>query len=286
MSVLRVENLDLLFVEETLWVLSKRIQPSYDFDFQDYFHCQSQSELPDSCVAVSRAGPRVYYKPFYENLLSDGVQLIHDPETHLLSSELPRWYRYIIDFTPRSLWFDDAPDVKIIEENFEYPVFIRGAHKTKYHSKQLSIIENAEDYEIAKQIYLKDPVLRQQQLVCREFVPLRKVADVKGDFIPASFEFRTFWWRGQFVGSGRYWMNVPAYDWNENEKTDAINVAKQVAMALPVPFLVVDIGQRTDGQWIVIEVNDGQDCGYADMNPLQLWKNIIDAERNHINSVT
>ena len=75
-------------------------------------------------------------------------------------------------------------------------------------------------------------------------------------------------------------MNVPSYGWTESEEADAISVAQQVAMKLPVPFLVVDVGQRSDGQWIVIEVNDAQDCGYANMPPLQLWENILEAERN------
>jgi hypothetical protein len=52
------------------------------------------------------------------------------------------------------------------------------------------------------------------------------------------------WRRGQFVGSGRYWVGAPAYQWTESEKADAI----AVAAALPVTFLVVDVGQRTDGQ--------------------------------------
>jgi len=284
MSVLRSENLDLFFVEETLCVLSKNIQQSYNFDFQKYFRCQSPEKLPDSCMVISRAGPRVYYKLFYEDLLKDGIELIHNPETHQLCTALPEWYPYIPDLTPQSRWFDEVPDVETIIDNFGFPVFIRGAKKTKYHSKQLSIIENADDYARVQQVYTNDPVLGQQQFICREFIPLRKVADVDGDSIPASFEFRTFWWRGHLVGSGRYWMNVPSYDWTENEKVDAIAVAKRAAAALPVPFLVVDVGQQIDGQWIVIEVNDAQDCGYADIPPEELWQNIIHIERNYIDN--
>lgn len=284
MSVLQTEKLDLLLVEDKLWVLSKSIQPSYDFDFEYHFHCQRPIEATQSSMAVSRAGARVHYKMFYDNLLQDGVHLIHDPATHLLSLELPRWYPLITDFTPRSIWFENIPDVETIMAHFEWPIFVRGSRKTKHHSKQLSIIESADDYQGVRQIYLQDPVLRSQQFVCREFVPLRKVADVAGDLIPPSFEFRTFWWRGQLVGSGRYWVEVPQYHWTEREKSDAIAMAGQAAAALAVPFLVIDVGQQVDGQWIVIEVNDAQYCGYTGMPPLKLWQNILEVERAHLAS--
>ena len=280
MTVLQTENLDLLLVEDTLWVLNKTIRaPSYNFDLQEYFHCQHPEELPESCIAVSRAGPRVYYEAFYNDLLRAGVQLIHDPATHLLCSELPRWYPLVAHLTPYSMWFDKLPDVETVMTHFKWPIFVRGSEKSSRHSKRLSIIESPDDYEHMRQAYTQSLVLQHQQVVCREFVPLRKVADVAGDLIPASFEFRTFWWRGQFVGSGRYWVDAPAYQWTDSEKADAIAVAAQVAAALPVTFLVVDVGQRTDGQWILIEVNDGQDCGYAEMSPEQLWRNILAVER-------
>lgn len=280
MTILHTENLDLLLVDETLWVLNKEIgSPTYDFDFEHAFKCQRPQALPEFCMAVSRAGPRAHYQLFYDNLLKDGVQLIHDPATHLLCSELPQWYPLIEGFTPRSMWFDAIPDVETIMAHFDLPIFVRGSEKTRRHSKRLSIIENAVDYAHMRQTYVQDGVLKYQQFVCREFVSLRKVADAKGDLIPASFEFRTFWWRGQFVGSGRYWVNAPPYDWTEREKADAIALAEQVAAALPVTFLVVDVGQRTDGKWTVIEVNDGQDCGYAGVSPFALWKNIIAIEQ-------
>ena len=105
MTVLQNEKLDLLLVEETLWVLNKTIRaPSYDFDLQAYFHCQHPEELPESCIGVSRAGPRVYYEAFYNDLLRAGVQLIHDPATHLLCSELPHWYPLVAHLTPYSMW--------------------------------------------------------------------------------------------------------------------------------------------------------------------------------------
>ncbi|MEM6528889.1 MAG: ATP-grasp domain-containing protein, partial [Chloroflexota bacterium] len=185
---------------------------------------------------------------------------------------------------PRSMWFDEIPDVETITEHFKWPIFVKGARQTSRHSKALSIIENPDAYARMREAYVRDHILHHQQFVCREFVPLRKVSEVEGDLIPASCELRTFWWRGQFVGGGRYWVDAPAYNWTESEKANAVAVAQKAAAALPVPFLVVDVGQRTDGRWIVIEVNDGQGSGYAEMLPVQLWQNILAVERAHIDA--
>lgn len=53
----------------------------------------------------------------------------------------------------------------------------------------------------------------------------------------------------------------------------------KAAQRLAVTFLVVDIAQRSNGQWIVIECNDGQESGYAGLSPFSLWKNILAVEQ-------
>ena len=47
---------------------------------------------------------------------------------------------------------------------------------------------------------------------------------------------------------------------------------------IDIPFLVVDVAKTKAGHWIIIEINDGQECGYAGVEPYLLWQNIRDAE--------
>jgi hypothetical protein len=96
--------------------------------------------------------------------------------------------------------------------------------------------------------------------------------------IPPSYEFRTFWWKGQFVGAGRYWYQSDDYQWTDKEKSQALKVAQYTANRVNVPFLVVDVASRADGEWIVIECNDGQESGYAGLSPFLLWRNIAKIE--------
>ena len=41
----------------------------------------------------------------------------------------------------------------------------------------------------------------------------------------------------------------------------------------------MDVAQTTAGDWIVIEVNDGQESGYAGVAPVALWQRVVDVER-------
>jgi hypothetical protein len=142
------------------------------------------------------------------------------------------------------------------------------------------MIESDSDFLAAKERYAADPILGWQDVVCRKSVPLRPVAEAEADAtkMPRRFEFRTFWWRGQLAGAGRYWWEGPAYDWSESERTAGLSVASEAARRINVPFLVVDIAQTESGAWMVIECNDGQESGYAGVSPLGLWQKNIDPE--------
>ena len=95
--------------------------------------------------------------------------------------------------------------------------------------------------------------------------------------IPPSFEFRTFWWHGQFVAGGPYWGGF--YDWTASEKQEALAVARVAAQRIDLPLIVLDVAQTASGEWIVIECNDGQESGCAAMQPLTVWQNILEIER-------
>lgn len=113
----------------------------------------------------------------------------------------------------------------------------------------------------------------------REFVPLRAVESSATRKVPASFEFRTFWWRGECVGEGAYYAETAQYQWDRIERVKALSLAKEVVRRVDVTFLVVDLAQTATGEWIVIELNDGQESGYAGIAPIGLWQKVVDIER-------
>jgi len=228
---------------------------------------------------VARIGPFGDYDEVWRATGEHGMQLVHSPEEHRRASQLSEWYPQISDLTPRSRVYDSRPSLHEVEAEFGWPVFMKGNRQTSRQRKSLAILRNRDEFEAAQQDWKRDSILRWQKVVCREFVALRAVEDPRPDRIPASFEFRTFWWKGTLVGSGRYWWEGVRYDWTEEEQAEGLSVAKEAVRRLDVPFLVVDIAQTVDGRWIVIECNDGQESGYAGASPIGLWQKIVAIER-------
>lgn len=282
MSMLSQERYNIFLLEETLWLLTKSVGVGiYDFDFERFFKCQHKWQLPSSLTAIARIGAADNYVELYESLQAEGIQLIHTPEQHFLCSELPHWYPLISDLTPKSIWFEDIPNLEDIQSEFEFPIFVKGSRQTSQHNKSLSVIENPQAFEVAMKHYAKDPILNWQNIVVREYIELQAVHGGQADKIPAAFEFRTFWWKGQFVGAGSYWFQADKYTWTKQQKQEALAIAQKVANRVKVPFLVVDVALKQDGEWIVIECNDAQESGYAGLSPIKLWKNILAIESNN-----
>ena len=88
-----------------------------------------------------------------------------------------------------------------------------------------------------------------------------------------------FFWKQKLVGYGKYWCLGSDYSLSSEDEEQALAIAYEAACLLNVPFLAVDIAKTQQNEWIVIEVNDGQESGYAGVNPLTLWSNIIAAEQ-------
>lgn len=271
---------ELLHVDDTLWVLTAPVGlPVYDFALDRFFPCRRAWQRPDLIEAVARVGAFEDYAVRYEELLSEGIRLAHSPEEHQRCSTLPGWYHLLADLTPRSIWFKLPPAAREVGQLLGWPVFVKGIRQTSRHRRSLAILDGPEQFDRAMQDYREDPILRWQGVVCREFIRLRLVEDTDPEKIPSSFEFRTFWWRGQLAGMGRYWWEATPYRATEQEQAEAIAVAQEAARRVAVPFLVVDVAQTADGRWLVIECNDGQESGYAGASPLGVWQLVLNIER-------
>ena len=277
------ENLDLILLEDTTWVLVGEVDlPSYDFALSQFFACRRPWNRPEQIRAIARFGAATNYDDLYQQLAAEGIFLIHSPDQHRLASELPCWYPLLEGLTPKSLWFSEPPDLELLLQTIGLPLFLKGSRQTSRHQAATSIVRSPEDYYRAVKIYKEDPILRWQDFVCREFIQLRPVPSELTEKIPPSFEFRSFWWRSHYIGAGQYWST--AYNWNQEEEKAALALAQEAALRLDLPFVVIDVAQTITGEWIVIECNDAQESGYAAVSPFALWQNLITEERKLINA--
>ncbi len=252
--------------------------PIYDFAFARYFTARRDPFREAPVTAVARVGAAEDYASFFDEAAKDGITLVHTPEQHQRCSTLPGWYPRIEDLTAKSEVFDHPPSALEVESRFGWPVFLKGERQTARHRRDLSIVRDRRAYEAAVAEWEREPILRWQRIAVRELLALRPVPAPESERISPSFEFRVFLWRGEVVGFGRYWWEGPAYHCNASEEREAIALARLAARRVDVPFLVVDVAQREDGRWVVIECNDGQESGYAGVAPIAMWRRIIEIE--------
>ena len=123
------------------------------------------------------------------------------------------------------------------------------------------------------ELYREDPILHWQRPVVREFVPLMPVEGQVPGKVQPSLEFRSFWWNAQCVGVSQYWYQLAPYSAPDLEM--GLALARKAAERLRVPFLVVDFAKTRNGDWIIIECNDGQEAGYAAIPPQNLWRQVL-----------
>ncbi|QHT65868.1 ATP-grasp domain-containing protein [Rhodocytophaga rosea] len=268
---------DFFIVEGTLpFIIQSTGLGIYDFDFRNFFNVQSAFYSPNQ-PTIARIGAIEKYHQIYHELLAEEITLIHSPDEHERCSLLPVWYPLIADLTPYSMVYTNLPSAKTVEEDFEWPIFVKGERQTHKHKKSLSIIENAEQFEHLLIHWQYDPMLHWQKMVCRQYISLQVVENSVADRIPSSFEFRLFYWKQQLVSIGRYWY-TSYYDLSDKDREQALKLADEVSKRILVCFLVIDVAKTVEGNWIVIEVNDGQESGFAGNNAFLLWQNIIKVE--------
>ncbi len=274
-------QLDIVNLENVVWLATAPVDlPSYDFQFDSYFSCRRPLYRAGPVTAIGRFGVSSDYAALYHALLELGVALIHSNEQHLTAAELPRWYPSIANLTPKSYWFTEPPAADEIEQLLGWPLFLKGSRQTSRKQAALSIIRTQAEYVSAAERYRTDPTLRWQAMVCREFVELRPVsATVPDDYIRPSFEFRTFWYKGQCVGAGPRRVLTGNSDVAVEDKQAGLPVAGHASQQLNFPFRVIDVAQTQTGQWIVIECNDAQESGYTGVPPYPLWQNVLKIER-------
>ena len=267
MSIARLEK-KLLIVSEAVGV------SSYDFNFELNFACDHPYQLDSEEQCVLRVGPIDDYDSVFAEKLDMGLRPVNTPEQHRLASELEKWYPVIPGLTPRTIVFDALPDAAEIEASFEWPIFLKGSRQTSKHNPDLAVIQSKAHYEVAAKRYREDAILHWQKPVVREFIPLVPISGQVPGKVQPSAEYRSFWWNGVCVGWGRYWYQVAPYEFADAEV--GLALAQDAAVRLKVPFLVVDFAKASDGRWIIIECNDAQESGYAGINPMMLWRRVLE----------
>lgn len=210
--------------------------------------------------------PRYSALPFYKELEVDvdncGARLINTYEQFQWIADF-RYYDLLQDYTFKT-YFDmrDLPDI---------PMVVKGktnSMKARWNTHCFAR-NRKEAINIACELKL-DSLVGSQDIIFREYVPLKTFEILLND-LPVTNEFRCFFYNDQLLANGYYWVNAE----NTNLKCPqkGLDFAQQIAniAALYNNFFVVDIAEKEDGEWIMVELNAGEMSGIAMIDANDLY---------------
>jgi hypothetical protein len=211
--------------------------------------------------------------PFYAELEKDlklqGSRLINSHFDHTYIANFD--YYYDIEKLTAKTWFDlkDVPDEA-------FPIVVKGrTNSRKFDWATLMFAKDKRAASLIAHELSKDSLIGNQGLVFRKYLPL-KVLEYGISGTPFCNEWRCFFYKDELLSYGFYWTNS---EFRAGITDAGLKVAKQAASILKdrVAFFVVDIAEDVDGNWWVIEVNDGQMSGLSDNDPQTLYRHLAEA---------
>ena len=229
-----------------------------------------RSDIVKDDLVIGRYSVLPFYREQAEDFSKAEAELINSYHQHRYIADLSKWYSDLEGLTPKT-WFD----LDFIDG--AGPYVLKG--ETNSRRQKWSTHMYAEDADRARRVYarLKDDQLLANQTICiRKFEKLRSLGtQVNG--MPIGLEYRFFICDQQILSGGFYWSSCVG----DCSEIPPVSVVPQEFLEEVVAkigdsarYYVIDVGQRADGQWIVIELNDAQMSGLSENRPEVLFSNL------------
>jgi hypothetical protein len=212
--------------------------------------------------------------PFYPDQEKDieyvGAKLINTYSQHLYIADLGNYVADLGNLTPRT-WNSplDLPD------NCSFVVKGETNSRKNNWSHDMFAKDKATAIDICNRLG-NDSLIGNQKIYFREYIPLVKLMDgVNG--MPVTIEYRFFVAYGTILCGGFYWQNyindIPvSVDHNQVPFDFLGQVMKKVGNKSN--FYVIDVARTQSGEWIVIELNEGQQAGLSAISSHDLYRNL------------
>ncbi|RYD65208.1 MAG: DUF4343 domain-containing protein [Verrucomicrobiaceae bacterium] len=222
-----------------------------------------------------------HYEQIYHAALSRNIRLLNSPDEYRKAEEFDRFYPFISDLTAESRCVSSIAGCEEAARELGYPVFLKGTIQSNKAKGIGSCVAHGPDQLATITTALLSSHRRSLgTIIVRKLLDLRYSRIGPGGF-PFGREYRAFIHAGQIVGLGFYWEDHDELaPLDPSEREQVANLALEAFRRLEVPYLTVDIGQTTQGEWRVIEVGDGQFSGLSQIPVHQLWARLTDVVRS------
>ncbi|HLP83979.1 MAG TPA: ATP-grasp domain-containing protein [Phycisphaerales bacterium] len=200
------------------------------------------------------------YRGLVETLKQRDWHAVTSPQDYEACHHLVGWADKLASLTPRSMWIPHKPpfthqELRDLLQSFDGPVIVKDYVKSEKHAwTQACFIPDTCDIDQALGVINRFIELRDRNfeggLVLREFVRLKPIGEDERSGMPLSRELRSFWMGTTCIAVSDYWRN---------DSSDPLpQVAGDAARLIERPFFTIDVAMTDAGEWIVIEVGDGQ----------------------------
>lgn len=231
------------------------------FDVKEY-----RSDVPNGSLVIGRYSVLPYYRELEKELERHGSFMMTSYDSHRYIADIMNYYEDIKDFTPKTYteWYDIPEGSYVVKGK-------TNSRKHEWNTKMFAPNKKALIETVRR--LLDDSFIGEQGLVVREYVPLKQF-DVGINGLPITNEWRMFFCGTNLLASGYYWSNFDEYAGTIDEKM--IDFAKSVAKIVSehITLFVIDVAEKADGGYIVIELNDFQMSGLSMCNTDELYKNL------------
>lgn len=229
---------------------------------------QSRMDVEEDELVIARYSALPFYQELEKDLSRKGARLINSYRQHRWIANLGDWYYDLEGMTPQT-WhrLDMVPDDA-------FPVVVKGeTNSKKFLWDTHMFAKTRRDAANVMCNLMDDGIISGQPTFFRKYVPLKTyLVGLRG--LPVTKEFRVFVCNRQILSIGYYWSN---YDEDLPEKPNPDDVPRDFLRKVigrvgnRAPFYAVDVAETASGDWIVIELNDGQMSGLSENDPAVLY---------------
>jgi hypothetical protein len=210
------------------------------------------------------------YEQLYAALQEKGWTLFNTPQAYRHCHYLPESYSIIQAQTPATVWlplgeFEDFDLVMQALARFgDKPLILKDYVKSRKHDwAEACFIPSAGNREAVEQVVRRFIELQGEQLqgglVFREFVDLQPTGTHPQSGMPLTKEFRLFFLDKELLMCLPYWKEA-SYATEQPPLEQFKPIASQIASR----FFTMDVAQTVEGNWIIVELGDGQVAGLPD----------------------
>lgn len=230
---------------------------------------QYRNAVPKNSLVIGRYSILPFYEELENDLAVNGSRLINSYRQH---TWIAGGYYYDSDLdglTPRT-W-----EMLVQAGDYNGPFVVKGRINSRKQNwdTHMFAANRAEAAVVAHRLMTDDPLIQQQGVVFREYIPLVTYeTGINGQ--PFADEWRFFFLGTELIASGYYWSIAEHTMHNLDPAMEKF--AKSVAeiVASRVNFFVLDIARTQEGKFILIEINDAQMSGLSMISSEVLYKNL------------